>query len=377
VTAVQPRVVISGRSAARQKGSVVRVASIPAMIGPMRLRGPGASRPTALAGSLSRGARNAFVVGVLALAGCAGGEPGPRPLVRIEAGENLGAMTAAGGDVWVNDFGTERLLRVDGHDGRVLERLPLGRRLALAADRDAVWALRWGGRFFRTPNGPLYRIDAATGRITRRIPLDPGQIYFGVIAGGGDVWVWGPRHLVRIDPSSGFITAEFDAAEEAGELTGAVRAPGGLLASTARGRLLRITRAGVLPGPRSDALARSELLAVDRGRALASVAGALVAVDVETGRLLWRRPLGFRISTMLPREGILLAHGAAFRDAGDRVWAIDTATGRVLGAAVVPSFGTTSMALAGGALWFATSAGELIAAPPLTVRLFLARARAA
>ena len=70
------------------------------------------------------------------------------------------------------------------------------------------------------------------------------------------------------------------------------------------------------------------------------MAGALIAVDVETGRLLWRRPLGFRISTMLPREGILLAHGAAFHDPGDRVWAIDTATGRVLAAAVVPSFGT-------------------------------------
>jgi hypothetical protein len=78
---------------------------------------------------------------------------------------------------------------------------------------------------------------------------------------------------------------------------------------------------------------------------------------------------------MLPREGILLAHGAAFRDAGDRVWAVDAATGRVLAGAVVPSFGTTSMSAAGGRLWFATSAGELIAVPPLVVRLFLARAR--
>jgi hypothetical protein len=103
----------------------------------------------------------------------------------------------------------------------------------------------------------------------------------------------------------------------------------------------------------------------------------LVAVDVRTGRKLWRRPLGFRISTMLPREGILLAHGAAFRDAGDRVWAIDTATGRILASAVVPSFGTTSMIAADGALWFATAAGELIAAPPVVVRLFLARAHEA
>jgi outer membrane protein assembly factor BamB len=236
----------------------------------------------------------------------------------------------------------------------VTGRLALGRRVALAAGGGAIWALRWGGRFFRAPNGPLYRIDAATGRVTRRIPLDPAEISFGVLAGRGDVWVWGPSHVVRIDPGSGFVTSEFDDAGGAGELTGAVLAPGGLLASTAGGRLLRITREGIEPGPRAAALVRGELLAVDRGLAVAAAAGALVAVDAGSGALRWRRPLGFRISTMLAREGILLVHGAAFRDRGDRVWAIDTATGRVLASAVVPSFGTTSMVAAGGALWLAT-----------------------
>ena len=281
---------------------------------------------------------------VLALAGCSAGSgvAGPSPLTRVVVGENLGAMTAAGGDVWVNDFGREELLRVGGRDGRVRSRLKLGRRVALAAGGGSVWALRWGGRFFRTPNGPLFRIDARTGRITRRIPLDPEQIYFGVLAGAGAVWVWGPSHVVRIDPASGSILADFDIASESGDLTGAVLEGDGLLVSTVDGHLLHIGAYSVEHGARAGALVRAELLAVDRGRAIASVAGALVAVDVQTGRLLWRRPLGFRISTMLPREGILLAHGAAFHDPGDRVWAIDTATGRVLAAAVVPSFGTTA-----------------------------------
>ncbi len=314
---------------------------------------------------------------VAALAGCARGEPVAGPFVRLEAGDNLGALAAAGGDVWVNDFGSEDLVRIDGARGRVLARLPLGRRLALAADGPRLWALRWGGRFFRTPNGPLYRIDGATGRIARRIPLDPGETYFGVVAGPGGVWVWGPRHVILVERYSGFIVNEFDLAEDAGELTGAVPQDDGLLVSTADGRLLRLGREGIQPGPRVPQLARAELLAVDRGNALAAGAGALVAVDVRTGRVRWHRPLGFRISTLLPREGILLAHGAAFRDAGDRLWAIDTATGRILAGAVVPSFGTTSMIAANGALWFATSAGEVIAVPPLAVRLFLARARSA
>ena len=316
------------------------------------------------------------VLAVLCLAGCSAdpGAAGPSPLTRVDAGENLGAMTAAGGDVWVNDFGREDLLRVGGRDGRVRGRLRLGRRVALAAGGGSVWALRWGGRFFRTPNGPLFQIDARTGRIERRIRLDPEQIYFGVLAGARAVWVWGPRHVVRVDPATGSILSDFDIFKESGDLTGAVLEGDGLAVSTVDGHLLHVRSASVEHGARADALVRAELLAVDRGRAIAAAAGALVAVDVNTGRLLWRRPLGFRISTMLPREGILLTHGAAFRDPGDRVWAIDTATGRVLAAAVVPSFGTTSMISARGALWFATSAGELIAVPPFVVDLFLDRA---
>jgi len=95
-------------------------------------------------------------------------------------------------------------------------------------------------------------------------------------------------------------------------------------------------------------------------------------VDAATGRLLWRRALGFRVSTVLESEGALLAQGAAFRDPGDRVWAFDPATGRTLASTIVPSFGTTSMTTAHGALWIATGAGEVIVVPPLLRHLLLA-----
>jgi outer membrane protein assembly factor BamB len=311
---------------------------------------------------------------IAALAGCAGGERPDAPLVRLQVGENLGTTATGGRDVWVNDFGREELLRLDGRSGRVLARLRLGRRVALAVTPEAVWALRWGGRFFRAPSGPLYRIDPATNRVTRRIPLGD-DVAFGVLAGDRYLWVWGPHHVMTFERYSGTIIGGFRTDYD--ELTGAVVDGDGLLVTTADGRLLHLGEGARRLTRRNPALVRAELLAVDRGVALAAAAGALVAVDARTGQLRWRRPLGFRISTLLRREGILLVHGAAFRDAGDRLWAIDTATGRVLASATVPSFGTTSMVHAGGALWFATSAGEMIVMPPLITRLFLARAGAA
>src|SRR3954466_9264760 len=122
VTAVQPRALISGRTAARPTGSVARgratrragsvgrVASIPAMIGSMRLRGHGASTPVAAAASLRPGARITFAVLLAALAGCSPAGRASVPLMRFEAGENLGAITVADGDVWVNDFGREEVV---------------------------------------------------------------------------------------------------------------------------------------------------------------------------------------------------------------------------------------------------------------------------
>ena len=317
------------------------------------------------------------MLAVLLATGCgAERRPGATPVVRLDAGENLGAMTAAGGDLWVNDFGAEQLLRVDGAHGRVVARLDLGRRIAVASGGRYLWALRWGGRFFRTPSGPLFRIDPATNRVTRRIELGI-DVVFGVLATADDVWVWGPRSVVHLEPHSGAFVTGFDFEDELGELTGAVLDRGGLLATTADGRLIHLADAGsrlVLPAP---ALRSAELLAGDRGVALAAAGGRLIAVDAETGERRWQRELGFRISTLLPRDGVVLVQGAAFGDAGDRLWALDTRTGHALAATTVPSFGTTSMAGSGGALWFATSAGELLVIPPLIAELFLRRARQA
>jgi outer membrane protein assembly factor BamB len=237
-----------------------------------------------------------------------------------------------------------------------------------------VWALRWGGRFWRTPNGPLFRIDPLTNRVAARIELPPEMVAFGVLASAKGAWVWGPSRVLRFD-RAGRVLQEFGTDDRHGELTGAVLHAGGLLAATADGALLRFSDGGRTQVSAPDpALAAKELLTVAGNRVLATAGGTLLAADARTGRPLWRRQLGFRVSSALDTGGLVLAQGAALRDPGDRVWALDAATGRVLASATVPGFGTTSMTIAGGSLWIASSAGEVIVLPGFLTRLSLARA---
>jgi outer membrane protein assembly factor BamB len=100
----------------------------------------------------------------------------------------------------------------------------------------------------------------------------------------------------------------------------------------------------------------------------------LLAVDASTGRLLWRRRLGFHVGTVIDYDGVLLAQGSALGDSGDRLWAIDGTTGRVRASTVLPSLGTVGMTSVQGALWITTVDGHVIAIPRLLTRLFVGRA---
>ena len=206
------------------------------------------------------------------------------------------------------------------------------------------------------------------------------MVPFGLVACGSGLWLWGPSRVLRLDPRSGRVLDEFAGDPRFGELTGAVLVAGRLLAATADGHLVRFA-----PGGRKGRwlrtrgglpLVAAELHTAADGRAIASARGSVVAVDEATGRVLWRRLLGFRIGTVLDAGGVLLVQGAAFRDPGDRIWALDPATGRILATTTLPAFSTTSMTIAGGSLWVATGAGEVIVVPPLVTRMFLQRARA-
>ena len=301
------------------------------------------------------------------------------PLVlRRAPAESFGEVVSSAGDAWADDDSRGLVLRLDGRSGRVRARIRLGGRVALATDGQGVWALRWGGRFWRRPNGPLVRIDPATNRIAERVPLrtlsgEP-MIAFGVLAGESGVWVWGPSHILRLDRQAG-IVQDFGIGPQHGELTGAILTEGGLLAVAADGHLLRVdARIGVRTAGRQPALTAAELLELTGRRLVARADRMLLAVDASTGRLLWRRRLGFHVETVIDYDGVLLAQGSALGDSGDRLWAVDGTTGRVCASTVLPSFGTVGMTSVRGSLWITTVDGHVIAIPRLLVRLFADRA---
>jgi hypothetical protein len=134
-----------------------------------------------------------------------GGSPGGITVWRPAGG--LGAVVADFGDVCVDDRVRERLLRVDDASGRIRAAIPVDGRIALATAKRSVWAMQSGGGYGLALRGPLLRIDPRTNRVAARIPLGAASghsvLGFGVHAAGHNVWVWGPRDILRIDGRAG------------------------------------------------------------------------------------------------------------------------------------------------------------------------------
>jgi outer membrane protein assembly factor BamB len=299
--------------------------------------------------------------------------PLPTGVTVLTPSDGLGTVAGGWGDAWIDDRWRRRLLRVDGRSGRVVARVPVDGRVALGAGAGAIWALQSGGGYGRSLNGPLLKIDPATDRVTARIglrtPAGGPVVGFGVLAGGGGVWVWGPRDLVRIDPRTDRVAWGVAVGEERGELTGMALRRRDLIATTADGHLVRFDartgrEAGAVRLPLRDPVLRGA-----SGRhVLLSAREALAAFDPSTGRLAWRRPLGFRIGAVLEMDGLLWTHGATTNDAGDRLWAIEPGTGAVVRSVVLPAFSTVGMTSIDAALWVTTAGGQVIVLGPWVTR---------
>jgi hypothetical protein len=326
------------------------------------------------AGTVARLAVGALAVLVAVVVELAAG-PERRPVraalavVELSAADGLGAIGAGWGAAWMDDRWRERLLRLDGNRGRVVASLPVDGRLALNAGAGAVWAVQSGGGYGRGLRGPLLRIDPATNRVTARIPLrtpaGEAVLGFGVVTGGGSVWVWGPDELLRIDPRTNRVTQAISAGDDRGELAGLVLLGGEPVVMTADGHILRFDRrTGAERAVGSLPLRDPVLQGVAGDRLLITSHGVVVAVDRATGRLLWRTRLGFRTGTIVQRDGVLWVNGATLRDPGDRVWKLDAGSGAVLDTALLPEFGTVGVAVVDDALWVTATNGRVLVVKP-------------
>ncbi|HET8758801.1 MAG TPA: PQQ-binding-like beta-propeller repeat protein [Solirubrobacteraceae bacterium] len=284
--------------------------------------------------------------------------PLPGAVAVLHPGEGLGAVSGGAGDAWVDDRWGSRLLRIDHRTGAVTARLDVQGRLALAEGAGSLWALESGGGYGRGLRGPLLRVDPRSNRVTARIPLP--ALGFGVVVADDGVWVWGPDRLMRV--AEGRIATRIPVAfEDVGETTGFARLGVAAVITTADGHLVRFDAGTgrVLDSVRLPFTSPSLQLA-DADRIVVVAGGDVAAIDPDTNAVLWRTRLGFRVGTVVEAGGALWAHGANVRDAGDRVWKLDPASGAVLGRVLLPAFGTMGMAVIGDTIWVTTGSGRVL-----------------
>jgi outer membrane protein assembly factor BamB len=322
--------------------------------------------------------RVAVILAVAALSSISGGSPrgipahdGVRPhrILVLHPADGLGALVAGFGDLWVDDCARERLLRVDAQSGRVRAAIAVDGRVALATGAHDVWALESGGAYGLGKRGPLLRIDPRTEHVRARIPLRTmsgrSVLGFGVEAAGRDVWVWGPRDILRIDERAGRVTARIGIADAHGELTGFAAGARQLVAGTADGHLLRFDRRTLKrTSMLRVALRTPSPKALSDGYVLVTASGEVGAVELATGRVAWRRRLGFRAGATLGRDGLAWVHSAATHEHGDRVTAVRLATGEVVTTGILPAFGSTGIAAGAGRVAIASAGGSLLVFEP-------------
>ena len=119
----------------------------------------------------------------------------PAPTARVATGSNPCGAAAGFGSVWVANYGSGTLARVDPRTNRVTARIRVGRgACAVALAGGMLWVTN-------DRTGEILRVDPRT-RSVRRIAV--GGAPFGLVAAAGHVWAttWSKGTVVEIDPVS-------------------------------------------------------------------------------------------------------------------------------------------------------------------------------
>jgi hypothetical protein len=300
----------------------------------------------------------------------------PKVVAQLTLGESLGSPVAAYGSVWVSDASGERLLRIDPDSRAVIARLPVHGEASVAAGAGALWVLQTGppGRPLHgrpagaQHRGPLLRVDPSSNRVTAsielRTPQGRGVTGIRVLADPGDVWVTTPEGALRIDPETNRVTNAISSSQfEGADFT---LAPDGLWARTANRRLLLFDRSTGAMLRRVRLAVRytgdAPLLATLGKDLVLSVPGGLLRVDPHTGRTLWRRVLGQRLSGWTQLGGLIWARSSGGNR--DRLSALDPDTGQVTTTTELDDFGGSGVAAIDDELWLTTVGGTAVILSP-------------
>jgi hypothetical protein len=116
-------------------------------------------------------------------------------------------LGAGAGSLWVEDTSSATVSRVSIATGRRTAAVPVG-----FSPYDATFAY---GAAWTTSNGSgdLERIDPARNRVVKRWKLAQAT---GVVAAFGSVWAAGPDGVVRVDPATNALVAKVDVPGGAG-----------------------------------------------------------------------------------------------------------------------------------------------------------------
>src|SRR4051794_29802617 len=208
-----------------------------------------------------------------------------RVTARINVGATPCGLAVGGGALWVDGYGTNVIEKIDMRRLRVVKRIKVG-----SQPYDVTYAF---GAVWSSDNGSdvVSRIDPARGKVVKRLPV-PYAAGFAVAR--GYVWV-GATHgtkLVRIDPRTnavkvidiGIEAPAWLAGSGAGGWAAAQAGPGGRVAPASAAVVARVD-AGAGASDGSVAVDGSVWIPLRLG-------GAVVRIDPATNAVAEKIPVG-------------------------------------------------------------------------------------
>jgi streptogramin lyase len=225
--------------------------------------------------------------------------------------------------VWAVPYRAATLVKVDPGSMKVVSTLPLAAQPAsLLSAAGSLWVAGYGGH--------LYRVDAATGKVTADVPT-AGEVCCDLSFGGGFVWALDPSgFLLGVDPATAAIVRRYPVPINRNAHSNVVYAGDSVWVASDGAPMQRIE-------PKTGKAAQVDVgggvpFLVQGGRLWGADPGAVWALDPATGKVAQRIALANSTEVMaLAIDGTTLWAGIRRPGRVGAVLRIDLASGNVLG----------------------------------------------